>query len=501
MLVLIIRDGWGYGKKAKDNTESVQSLPTEEMLEKEYPKCLLDASAEAIGLPKDQIGTSEIGHMTIGAGRVVYDPLLHINHAIQSGELEKNPALQDAFSHVKSGGNLHFMGLLSPGGVHSHMDHLFALLLLAKKAGISKMYVHAFTDGRDVPPKSALRYFKAFDDFVKKNKIDCKIASVMGRYYAMDRDNRWEREALAYDAIVLGQGKRADNISKAIEESYAEGITDEFLKPIVTSEPRVKHEDTLIFFNFRLDRARELTEAFQKKSFEWFKRDYVDPYFVAMTKYEDDLTCPVIIQPVMLTNTLGEVISSKGMKQLRVAETEKYAHVTFFFNGLTDKVFKNEKRILVPSPKVATYDLKPEMSAGEITEKLVTEMRKKKFEFFVINYANADMVAHTGMIDKTIAAVKIVDECVGKVLEEVKLQGGITVITADHGNCEDMWDEKENQPKTAHTLNKVRLFVVSEDPLIKKIKLKDGGLANIAPTILKLMHISQPEEMTEKALF
>jgi 2,3-bisphosphoglycerate-independent phosphoglycerate mutase len=381
VFVLIIRDGWGYAKNAADNAETTQDLPTEKLLEAQYPKCLLDASAESIGLPKDQIGTSEIGHMTIGAGRVVYDPLLRINHEISNGALEKNHVLQEALAHAKKQGKLHFMGLLSPGGVHSHMDHLFALMRYAKKAGIPSMYVHAFTDGRDVPPQSAKRYFKLFDDFVKKNKIDCKIATVMGRYYAMDRDQRWQREELAYQALIHGQGKHSDDIAKAIDESYAAGINDEFIKPIVTSAPRIEHNDTLIFFNFRLDRARELTQAFTKKRFAFFRRPFVNPYFVAMTRYEDDLKCPVIIEPEKLTNTLGEMISMQGWKQLRVAETEKFAHVTFFFNGLTDKKFRGEKRLLVPSPKVATYDLAPDMSARELTDKIIQQIQQKKYEF------------------------------------------------------------------------------------------------------------------------
>ncbi|MFH1917054.1 MAG: 2,3-bisphosphoglycerate-independent phosphoglycerate mutase [Nanoarchaeota archaeon] len=500
VFVLIIRDGWGYGKKSPDNALLATHLPTEEMLEKTCPKCLLQASGEAVGLPKGQIGTSEIGHITMGAGRVVYYDLLRVNNAIKDGTLAKNKVLNNAFSHAKHG-RLHLMGLFSPGGVHSHINHLYALLLLAKKAGIKESYVHAFLDGRDVPPQSAQRYFTAFDAFCKKNKINAKIATVMGRYYAMDRDTRWDRTALAYNAMVLGIGRHEPNVKKAILESYAAGIDDEFIKPIVTGEATIRHNDTLIFFNFRLDRARQITRAFHDPLFHKFKRKYINPYFVAMTKYEDTLNCPVIIPPIKLRNTLGEIIAKHGWKQLRIAETEKYAHVTFFFNGLSDILFKNEQRMLIHSPKIATYDLKPEMSAIEISNAIIKDIRKDAHEFYVINFANADMVGHTGKFKETQIAAKTVDVCVGRILSEIKRKQGLAVITADHGNCEDMYDEKEHQPMTAHSLNRVRLFIYSTNPQIQHIELKDGGLANVAPTILKLLKIPQPKEMTAKPLF
>lgn len=497
-VALIIMDGWGIGNANDPNNAVIQGkTPIIDNLMKKYPHTQLACSGEAVGLPDGQMGNSEVGHMNIGAGRVVYQDLTRITKAIKDKSFFTNPVFGDIINHIKkSGGALHLMGLLSDGGVHSHQEHLYALLKLAKKEGIAKVYVHAFMDGRDVPPSSGSTYLSQLEDKLKEIGVGT-IATISGRYYAMDRDKRWNRMEKAYRAIAQGEGNKAATAQEAIKASYADKKTDEFVVPAVISNYSGMNDgDGAIFFNFRPDRARELTHALTDTDFTDFKRDRLNLAFATMTEYEKGINAQIAYKPEVLTNTLGEVICKNGCTQLRIAETEKYAHVTFFFNGGVEKPLNGEDRILVPSPKVATYDLQPEMSALEVTDKVVTAIKSQKYDFIILNYANGDMVGHTGVLAAAEKAVETVDTCVGRFVDAIKSVHGTVCITADHGNAEVMFDAKNNTPFTAHTTNPVPFIVVSDT--VKSVK--SGALCDIAPTLLKLADLSIPQEMTGKPL-
>ncbi len=498
-VALIIMDGWGIGDpKDPNNAIQVGRTPVLDGLVKKYPNSQLQASGEYVGLPDGQMGNSEVGHTNIGAGRVIYQELTRITKAIKDGDFFKNEALLSAIHDAKkNGGALHLMGLVSPGGVHSHSQHLYGLLELAKKEGLSEVYVHAFLDGRDVPPSSAAEYLAELEQEIQKIGVG-KVAVISGRYYAMDRDKRWDRVQKAYDAIAKAEGVPAKSSAEAIQASYKEGVTDEFVVPVVIEGYRgMKSGDGVIFFNFRPDRARELTHAFTDTTFDGFERiEGLKLSFTTMTQYEKGLNVKIAYPPQSIENTLGEVISGKGLKQLRIAETEKYAHVTFFFNGGVEKEYEGEDRILVPSPKVATYDLQPEMSAVEVTDKVVEAIKSEKYDFIILNYANGDMVGHTGVIPAAIKAVETVDTCVGRFVEALQSVGGEVIIIADHGNADMMVDPETKEPFTAHTTNPVPIIVVSDR--VKSVQ--EGALCDVAPTLLTLAGLDIPAEMTGKPL-
>ena len=497
-LILIIMDGFGIGPE-HGNAIKAAKKPNLDRLFSSYPVTRIGASGLAVGLPEGQMGNSEVGHTNIGAGRIVYQELTRITKAVKDGSFYKNPALTGAVDSAVSGGKaLHIMGLLSDGGVHSHNSHLYALLRLAKQRGCKKVFVHAFLDGRDVPPSSGGEYVAACLEEMKKIGVGT-IATVSGRYYAMDRDNRWDRVQKAYAALVYGEGVQAPDALTAVEDSYRKGVTDEFVVPAVCSGgARIQPGDSVIFFNFRPDRAREITHALVDPDFKGFERrkGFFPLHFVCMTQY--DATMPnvtVAFGPEKLRNTFAEYISSKGLKQLRIAETEKYAHVTFFFNGGVETVYPGEDRSLIHSPKVATYDLQPEMSAYLVTDELLRRIHSGKYDVIILNYANCDMVGHTGVFDAAKAAVETVDKCVGKTVDAVLRQGGAALITADHGNAEQML-AKDGTPFTAHTTNPVPFCVVGYP-----CRLRSGGcLADIAPTMLQILGLPQPPEMTGKSL-
>ena len=493
-VALIIMDGWGVGDaQSTTNAVNVGKTPVIDGLTAKYPHAQLACSGEAVGLPDGQMGNSEVGHTNIGAGRIVYQELTRITKAIREGAFFKNPVFLDVINAVKkNNGALHLMGLLSDGGVHSHNSHLYALLQLAKQEGVENVFVHAFLDGRDVPPSSAADYLAELEAKLKEIGVG-KIATISGRYYAMDRDKRWDRVQKAYNAIALGEGVKQASSELAIKNSYEEDTTDEFVVPVVVGNyAGMTSNDGAIFFNFRPDRARELTHAFVDTTFDGFARneDLKIP-FATMTQYEKGMNVEIAYKPESLTNTLGEYISKLGYTQLRIAETEKYAHVTFFFNGGIEQPYEGEDRILVPSPKVATYDLQPEMSA-----KVVEAILSKKYDFIILNYANGDMVGHTGVMEAAVKAVETVDTCVGRFVDAIKQVGGTVCITADHGNAEKMLDEETKEAFTAHTTNPVPFIVVSD----KVKEVKDGALCDIAPTLLKLAGLEVPAEMTGKAL-
>jgi len=503
-LLLMILDGWGYLPEQEGNAILAAKTPNLDHLLKTYPSTMLEASGEAVGLPAGQMGNSEVGHLNIGAGRVVYQELTRINESIRTGELYTNQVLLDAIGNVKKHGSaLHLMGLLSHGGVHSHMNHLRALIELAGREGLKQVYVHAFLDGRDVPPAAALNDIREHEQFCRETGI-ARTATVSGRYYAMDRDRRWDRIELAYDALTRGSGLHAKDAGSAVSESYARGENDEFVKPTVIVDAdgkptaTIQDNDSVIFFNFRPDRARELTYAFVNTDFDGFERQvHPETHFVCMTQYDEKLDVPVAYPPEEIKNTLGEVLSQNHLTQLRIAETEKYAHVTFFLNGGVETRNKGEDRCLIPSPKVATYDLMPEMSVYEVTGKLISKIKTGKYDVIILNYANMDMVGHTGIFDAAVAAVEAVDECVGKVINVLLHAGGTAIVTADHGNAEQMTDHETGEPHTAHTCNPVRCIYVSDD---KAVTLAKGKLSDIAPTMLYLLGIGKPVEMTGKSL-
>ena len=494
-VALIIMDGYGNGKTCDPNNAiQIAKTPVIDSLRQNFPSTHIQASGEFVGLPNGQMGNSEVGHTNIGAGRIIYQALTRITKAIKDGDFFKNEALVSVADQAKAnGGALHLMGLVSPGGVHSHSEHLYGLLQFAKNQGFKDVYVHAFLDGRDVDPSSAAEYVAELES--KIAEIGCgKIASLSGRYYAMDRDNRWDRVQKAYEAIALGKGVAADDAVAGVKASYANEVTDEFVVPAVVGDYKgMKDGDGVVFFNFRPDRARELTHAFTDIEFSGFERKALKLSFATMTQYEEGLNVKVAYPPESITNTLGEVISKNGMTQLRIAETEKYAHVTFFFNGGVEEPYKGEDRILVPSPKVATYDLQPEMSAIEVTDKVVEAIKSGKYDFIILNYANGDMVGHTGVIEAAVKAVETVDTCVGRCVEAIREVGGEVCITADHGNADQMVDPETGAPFTAHTTNPVPFIVVSDR--VGWIA-SDGALCDIAPTLLTLAGMEIPAEMT-----
>ena len=497
-LILMILDGFGIAPK-EGNAIAAANKPNLDRLFQNYPLTKIGASGMDVGLPDGQMGNSEVGHTNIGAGRIVYQELTRITTAAKDGELAKNEALLNAVNNAKkNGAALHFIGLLSDGGVHSHIAHLYALLEMAKAAGLEKVYVHALLDGRDVPPSSGKDFVAGCEAKMSETGVG-KIATVMGRYYAMDRDNRWERVEKAYAAMVYGEGVQAASAVQAVADSYAAEVTDEFVVPtVVDKSGMIGANDSVVFFNFRPDRAREITRTFVDPDFTGFerKKGFFPLTYVCMTQY--DATMPnvqVAFKPQSLANTFGEYISEHGLTQLRIAETEKYAHVTFFFNGGVEKQYPGEDRILVKSPKVATYDLQPEMSAYEVTDKLLAAIAEDRYDVIILNYANCDMVGHTGIFDAAKAAVEAVDKCVGRVTDAILAKGGVALITADHGNADHMFDE-DGSPFTAHTTNPVPFCVVGYP-----CKLREGGrLADIAPTMLKILGLPQPQEMDGRSI-
>jgi len=503
-IALVILDGWGIGSDQDSYNAIIQAdTPHMKLLSELYPTTTLTCSGEAVGLPEGQMGNSEVGHLNIGAGRVVYQELTRITKAIREGDFFTNPVLVNVVEEAKThGGALHLIGLLSDGGVHSHIDHVYALLDLAKKHGLTKVYVHVILDGRDVPPSSAPLYIQALEAKMAEIGVG-SISTIAGRYYAMDRDKRWERVEKAYHAMVCRQGASALTATAALEQSYHLGKTDEFVAPTVIGgcdDCGIKANDGVIFFNFRPDRSRELTHAFVDPDFSSFERcnGYFPLHFATMTQYEDNLPVAIAYKPHLLKNTLGAVFEGAGLSQLRIAETEKYAHVTFFFNGGEEQPYRGEERILVASPKVATYDMQPEMSAIEVTDKLVAAIKTGKFDLVILNFANSDMVGHTGKLEAAKKAVSTVDTCVGRVVDAMRDRGGITLITADHGNAEKMLDHTTGQPFTAHTTNDVPFILVSEQH--RGWELHTGILADISPTILALANMAIPVEMTGKNL-
>ena len=491
-------DGFGLGPKYPGNAVENTPKPHLENIFKECPGCRLSASGLDVGLPEGQMGNSEVGHTNIGAGRVVFQDLPHISRDIDSGEFFKNPAYLEAMEHCREWGTaLHLMGLLSDGGVHSHITHLFALVKMAKEQGLEKVYVHCFLDGRDVPPSSGKSYVEQLQ--AKLDELGTgRIATVMGRYYAMDRDKRWDRVQRAYDAIALGEGIFEEDPAAAVQKSYDSGVTDEFMEPVVCAKgAQVRDNDSIIFYNFRPDRAREITRCFVDEDFQDVerKKGFVPVDFVCTTEYDATMPNVTVAYPRQkLENIFGEYISKLGLTQLRIAETEKYAHVTFFFNGGVETVFPGEDRVLIASPKVATYDLQPEMSAYQVTEEAVKRIECGAYDVIILNFANCDMVGHTGVYEAACRAVTAVDECVGRVVEATSRMGGVSLITADHGNAERMADE-DGEPFTAHTTNLVPFYIVGAS-----VRLRDGRLADIAPTMLDLMGLEKPKEMDGETL-
>ncbi len=493
-VALIILDGFGHNKSDYGNAIVSAKTPNIDKLFSQNPITYIGAAGMDVGLPDGQMGNSEVGHTNIGAGRVVYQELTRISKSIKDGDFFQNEVLIDAVkSSIENGGALHLMGLLSDGGVHSHNEHLYGLIELAKRLGQDKVFVHCFMDGRDVAPTSGVDFIA---DLIKKcDEIGVgKIATVNGRYYAMDRDNRWDRVEKAYSAMVYGEGEKNADAVAMMKDSYAKDVTDEFIVPcVVTENATIESKDSVIFFNFRPDRAREITRTLVDQNFDGFERKtgFIKPKFVCLTQY--DATMPnveVAFKPQSLNNTFGKYISDKGLTQLRIAETEKYAHVTFFFNGGVEEPCNNEDRALIASPKVATYDLKPEMSAYEVADEVVKRIESDKYDVIILNYANCDMVGHTGIFDAAVSAVEAVDTCVGKTVDAIMAKGGVALITADHGNADQMY-EPDGSPFTAHTTNLVPLCVIGHE-----CELKDGGkLADLAPTMLEILGLEKPAEM------
>ena len=513
---IIIMDGYGIAPASKGNAISIDGSKNIRALEKEFPSSTLGASGMSVGLPDGQMGNSEVGHLTIGAGRIVYQDLTKITKAIQDGDFFRNPALIKPMDEAKKNGKkLHLWGLCSTGGVHSHLTHLYALLKMAKERGLDQAYVHCFMDGRDEPPTSGAAFVRELQAEMDKLGFGV-IASVAGRYYSMDRDNNWDREEKSYDMMTLGTGIHAENAVAAIEKSYAEGVTDEFILPTnICKDGKpvalVEEGDSIISFNFRPDRARQIARMFSQKTFPFTNADgktlgferktgFLHPVFTGFAVYDSTFEdVGVAFPPDEIDNTLPQYLASLGKKQLRIAETEKYAHVTFFFNAKLEAPVEGETRIVIPSPKVATYDLKPEMSAYEVTDKVLEELSTGAFDVIILNFANCDMVGHTGVIPAAVKAVHTVDECVKKVVDKILEMGGGALVTADHGNADKLIDDDGVSPFTAHTTNPVPVILVSEE--LKNVTLrKDGVLADLAPTLLEMMGLPQPKEMTGKSL-
>ena len=501
-LLLMILDGWGINPNPAHNAVALAKTPNLTRFLSEYPHTAIRTSGMAVGLPEGQMGNSEVGHLNLGAGRVVYQELTRVTKSILDGDFFTNPTLLDCIAKVKaSGGRLHLSGLLSDGGVHSHNTHLYALLELAKREGLTNVFVHCLLDGRDTPPQSGADYLAQLETEIKRIGVGT-IATVMGRYYAMDRDNRWDRVEKAYNAIVCGEGERRASAKEAIEQSYAAGVHDEFVVPVVVVENATLGDgDGFILFNFRSDRAREITRALALGDFDGFTRTKIAQLsgYVCLTEYDATFGLPIAFGSTELTNILGGVLADAGLKQLRIAETEKYAHVTFFFNGGVETPFAGEDRALIPSPKeVATYDLKPEMSAGLVTDELLARLDSDLYDVIILNFANCDMVGHTGIEAAAIKAVEVVDACAARVVAAVQALGGAVLITADHGNAEQMCDEN-GDPFTAHTTNPVWLVLV-DDSRKDRILREGGRLADIAPTMLKMLGLVQPKEMSGESL-
>ncbi len=497
-LVLMILDGYGIGKEDNSNAIYQAKTPNIDKLVAQYPNCVLGASGMDVGLPEGQMGNSEVGHTNIGAGRIVYQDLTRITKSINDGNFNKNTVLKAAMDNaVAKSSALHLMGLLSDGGVHSHTSHLRAIIKMAKEAGVSKVFIHCFTDGRDVAPSSAVNYLRDIEDFTKTIGLG-SVATVSGRYYAMDRDNRWERVKLAYDAIVNGVGEKNISGEQTAIDCYGKDITDEFIMPTICTEGgTINNGDSVVFFNFRPDRARELTAALTQKDFDGFDREKgpLDVNYVCLTRYDSKFeNVDIAFAPQSLENTLGEYLANNGKTQLRIAETEKYAHVTFFFNGGREQQYTGEDRVLIESPKVATYDLKPEMSAVEVTTQAIDKIKNGGYDVIILNLANCDMVGHTGIMDAAINAVEVVDECVGKLVEAILSVNGIALITSDHGNADVMLNDK-GEVVTSHSTNLVPLIVAGYD-----CKLTDGVLADLSPTMLEMMGLPKPSEMEGSSL-
>lgn len=497
-VILIIRDGWGYNPQTKDNTIKEAKTPNDDYFTANYPHTLLACSGEAVGLPNGYQGNSEVGHLTIGSGRVIFQPMMQIHKAIDDGKFFRNKSLLVAINNCKKNKtNLHLIGLLQDQGVHSHIKHLFALLDLCQQKKFHNVFVHVITDGRDAPVTESLKHLAELQSKLKEIGFG-QIATISGRYFAMDRDKRWDRTKAAYDCIVYGQGQEFSDPIKEVESKHAAGQTDEFIKPIkALGYNGFCKNDSVIFFNFRTDRTRQLTQAIVEKKFTGFKRKIIPVFFVAMTQYYSPMNGLVAFPNVEIKNLLGEVLAKHGLKQLRISETEKYAHVTFFFNGQKEKPSKGEDRILVNSPKVATYDLQPEMAAGEISAKLCAELKKKKYDFVVVNLVNGDMVGHTGKKSAIIKGIEAVDAAMGEIVRTGLEKGYTSLVFADHGNAEDHGMEFQ----TSHTINPVPLIIVSKDEKLKDAKINVGkGLQDIAPTVLKIMGIKSPKEFSGKSI-
>lgn len=504
-VALIILDGFGIRENKIGNAIASANLPIFNKLKNDFPYTQIQASGLAVGLPEGQMGNSEVGHLNIGAGRIVYQELTRISKEIKDGDFYKNQEFLDVISHVKRNNRkLHLMGLVSDGGVHSHIEHLYSLLELAKEQGLKEVYIHCFLDGRDTPPQSAKGYISSLVEKTKEIGVG-RIATISGRYYAMDRDQRWERTKLAYDALVLGEGRLSEDPVMAVETGYSLGENDEFIIPTIISNQQgnrdtVEANDGIIFFNFRPDRARQLTRAFMNKDFDGFERGkgYFPLHYVTMTLYDKSIgNVHIAYKPQKFVNTLGEYVSQKGLTQFRIAETEKYAHVTYFFNGGVETPNPGEDRKLISSPQVATYDLKPEMSAGEVTEELLKTLDEDKYDLIVLNFANPDMVGHTGKMDAVVKALEKVDSCLGRVVDKIIEKGGKAIVTSDHGNSEELIDEVTGGPVTAHTTNPVPLILIGHGNTNLK---SDGKLCDIAPTLLELMGLEKPKEMTGNSL-
>ncbi|MEA3547574.1 MAG: 2,3-bisphosphoglycerate-independent phosphoglycerate mutase [Thermodesulfobacteriota bacterium] len=507
-LLLAILDGWGVGLPTETNAVFVADTPNMDQWAEKYPCTTLAAHNGAVGLPEGQMGNSEVGHLNIGAGRIVYQDFTRINRAVEIDELEENDVLVAAMEKLSAKKNsLHLLGLVSDGGVHSHLDHLLALVRVAVKNGLTKIFIHAFMDGRDTPPHSGVDYIRQLQEELAKIGFG-RIASITGRYYAMDRDTRWERVEVAWQALVNGRGETAADPVQAVLDAYERGESDEFIKPIILldddADPvaTIRDDDAILFFNFRADRARELTRAFTMEKFDGF--DVSDrpllTDFVMMTQYDKDFDLPILFPPLSLTHILGEEISSHGLRQLRIAETEKYAHVTFFFNGGREEPFPLEDRVLIPSPRdVATYDLEPGMSADKITDTLLAELDKDKYSLIILNFANGDMVGHTGKMKAAVAACETVDKCLGRLVKKIQEMDGTVLITADHGNADIMWNEETHEPFTAHTLNPVPFCLINDNYMGRDLQ-NGGALKDIAPTILTLLDLPIPAEMEGESL-
>lgn len=496
-VALVIMDGCGYSEKKEGNAVAFAETPNLNRFWSAYPTTLINASGRAVGLPEGQMGNSEVGHLNLGAGRVVYQDITMIDKAIEDGEFFKNTVLKEAMENLSEQNSLHLVGLLSTGGVHSSLNHLFALLDMAKKYGVKNVYIHAITDGRDVPPDSGIKFIKMTEDKLKTLGLG-KLATIVGRYYYMDRDKRWNRVEKGYNCVFNGVGTRFASAESAIASSYKRGITDEFVEPsIIDGYNGVKDGDSVIFYNFRSDRARQISHAILDENFENFARIKKDIYYVGMTEYDATLkNIHTAFPPKDIKNTLGEYLADNGLNQLRIAETEKYAHVTFFFNGGVETPNKNEDRILIPSPKVATYDLQPQMSAFEVTEKAIEAVGK--YDVIILNFANCDMVGHTGVFNATVNAVETVDTCVNKFVKRVLEVGGVTLLTADHGNAEMMTFD-DGSPCTSHTTNLVKFSVIGE--AYKDAELKDNmALCDVAPTMLQILGLDKPKEMTGESI-